>query len=221
MKENTMTATPLKRFIEQCKELTEAYEREQENKRLETLGFKVETKLIKRTNTVRYDASKNSIELRMRNDNIGSALIERELTDGEGFKRRYNDDGIAVLIKDWDGSREMLDAITQMLDDTEAIDDREEKKLYIQSLADSTPKRVVYPLTAAQEKSRTRKPTAEELEELERIEMLADDYEFGYEAPVKKETKTTKTTVTIIKKEELNTPEDFLRALANLKSMFA
>lgn len=178
-----------------------------------------ENTFITRTNTVRYNASKNTIELRLKTDN-GLALIEKALAK-EGFKRRYNNDGYEVLIRDWNGNKRTLNRIIKMLDDTEAIDDREEKKLYIQSLADSTPKRVVYPLTAAQEKSRTRKPTAEELEELERIEMLADDYEFGYEAPVKKETKTTKTTVTIIKKEELNTPEDFLRALANLKSMFA
>ena len=50
--------------------------------------------------------------------------------------------------------------------------------------------------------------------------MLADDYEFGYEAPIKKTT-TTRKEVRITKKEELNTPEDFLRALAELKAMFA
>ena len=209
----TITAAELKRYIE---ETCEALKREEENKRAEALSFKVETKFIKRTNTVRYNASKNSIELRMRNDSIGSALIERELIDGEGFKRGHNEDGIAVLIKDWDGSREMLDAISQLLDDTEVIND-EEKKLYIEQLASSTPKRIVYPLTAAQERAKTRKPTQEELDELSEIEVLADDYEFGYAAPVvKKETE-----IRIIKREELRTPEDFLKALASIKTMFA
>lgn len=216
----TLTAAELKELKRYIEETHEALEREKENERVETLGFKVETKFIKRTNTVRYNASKNPVErrveLRMRNDNIGSALIERELIDGEGFERSYNEDGIAVLIKDWDGSREMLDAITQLLDDTEAINDGE-KKLYIEQLASSTPKRIVYPLTAAQERAKTRKPTQEELDELSEIEVLADDYEFGYAAPVvKKETE-----IRIIKREELRTPEDFLKALASIKTMFA
>lgn len=204
----TITAAELKELKRYIEETCEALEREKENERVETV-------FVKRTNTVRYNASKNSIELRMRNDNAGcSALIERELIDGEGFKRGYNEDGIAVLIKDWDGSREMLDAIAHLLDDTEVI---KEKKLYGAEVASSTPKRVVYPLTAAQERAKTRKPTQEELDELSEIEVLADDYEFGYAAPVvKKETE-----IRIIKREELRTPEDFLKALAGIKTMFA
>lgn len=175
-----------------------------------------ENTFVRRTNTIRYNTASKTIELRVKNDN-GLALIEKALAK-DSFKRRYNDDGYEVLVREWNGNKRTLNRIIKMLVDADAIDDREEKKLYIESLADNTPKRVVYPLTAAQESKNTRKPTAEELEELERIEMLVDDYEFGYSAPIKK---TKATTVTIIKKEELNTPEDFLRALANLKSMFA
>lgn len=175
-----------------------------------------ENTFVRRTNTIRYNTASKTIELRIKNDN-GLALIEKALTK-DGFKRRYNDDGYEVLVREWNGNKRTLNRIIKMLVDADAIDDREEKKLYIEQFKD-TPKRVVYPLTAAQESKNTRKPTAKELEEIEAIERCADYYEFGdYEKPIKK-TKTT--TVTIIKKEELNTPEDFLRALANLKSMFA
>ena len=176
-----------------------------------------ENTFVRRTNTIRYNTASKTIELRVKNN--GLALIEKALAK-DGFKRRYNDDGYEVLVREWNGNKRTLNRIIKMLQDADAIDDREEKKLYIEELADRTPKRVVYPLTAAQETEGTRKPTAEELEELERIEMLADDYEFGYEAPIKKTT-TTRKEVRITKKEELNTPEDFLRALAELKAMFA
>ena len=176
-----------------------------------------ENTFVRRTNTIRYNTASKTIELRVKNDN-GLALIEKALAK-DSFKRRYNDDGYEVLVREWNGNKRTLNRIIKMLVDADAIDDREEKKLYIESLADSTPKRVVYPLTAAEESKNTRKPTAEELEEIEAIERCANYYEFGdYEEPIKK-TKTA--TVTIIKKEELKTPEDFLRALANLKSMFA
>ena len=175
-----------------------------------------ENTFVRRTNTIRYNTASKTIELRVKNDN-GLALIEKALAK-DGFKRRYNDDGYEVLVREWNGNKRTLNRIIKMLVDADAIDDREEKKLYIEELADRTPKRVVYPLTAAQESSGTRKPTAEELEELEAIERCADYYEFGdYEEPIKKTTARKE----IIKRDELKTPEDFLRALAELKAMFA
>lgn len=176
-----------------------------------------ENTFVRRTNTIRYNTASKTIELRVKNN--GLALIEKALAK-DGFKRKYNDDGYEVLVREWNGNKRTLNRIIKMLQDAEVINDREEKKLYIEELADRTPKRVVYPLTAAQETEGARKPTAEELEEIEAIERCADYYEFGdYEEPIKKA--TTRKEVRIIKKEELNTPEDFLRALENLKAMFA
>ena len=183
----------------------------------------------KRSTVVKYNRARRLIEITPRWGNW-FALLESELKD-LGFQFSLNEDGYEVLMAEY--SDEKLALVRAMLI-TENVG---EKKPHRAEAPISKPMRVVYPLSAKEESAGSRKPTDAELEELSRIEALADEVECGEvtaasliadrleKAGIKtsklrqKQKKTAAPKV--VKASQMKSLDDVLSALAGIKAQYA
>lgn len=157
--------------------------------------------ITRRTTSVRYNRGRNTIEITPRKGEF-FALTELALAD-LGFKKSLNDDGVFVLSSKY--SDELMDTVREVLcSENLAVDEPLQPKA-------EEPKRwtVIYPLSAAQESARTRKPTAEELAELEELEELADEVEDDLVLNIKARVE--------VKSKSLRSAEDILALLQSLR----